>query len=91
MVSSGHRCRVGSLFFAMWAFAALRLPLFHAASQHAFYEIVVMSDAEDYPGPSDDPAKKGQDPHGRATEKMVKPPADGKPEQEKPRKQKPSR
>ena len=36
---------------------------------------MVMSDSEDYPGPShDQPEKEGQDPRGRADEEMVKPP-----------------
>jgi hypothetical protein len=39
-------------------------------------ELLVMSDTEDYPGPTKDhPEKQGQDPRGRTSEKMVKPPA----------------
>lgn len=51
-------------------------------------EITAMSDVEDYPGPSRQPVKKGQDPRGRADEGMVKPPASPHPKKGKTRKQK---
>jgi hypothetical protein len=51
-------------------------------------EIATMSDVEDYPGPSEQPAKQGQDPRGRADEGMVKPPATSGPKKGRPRKQK---
>ncbi len=57
------------------------------SARHAPGETDIMSDVEDYPGPSHDhPAKKGQDPSGRADEGMVKPPARPKPKKEKSRK-----
>jgi len=51
-------------------------------------EITAMSDVEDYPGPSHQPAKEGQDPRGRADESMVKPPVDPHPKKVKTRKRK---
>jgi hypothetical protein len=50
-----------------------------------------MSDVEDYPGPSRQPAKQGQDPLERADEGMVKPPVNPVPKKEKTRKQKQKR
>ncbi len=47
-----------------------------------------MSDVEDYPGPSRQPAKQGQDPRGRADEGMVKPPVSPGPKKGKSGKQK---
>jgi len=47
-----------------------------------------MSDVEDYPGPSRQPVKKGQDPRGRADEGMVKPSTSPHPKKGKNRKQK---
>jgi hypothetical protein len=45
---------------------------------------MLMSDTEDYPGPTQDqPEKEGQDPRGRANEEMVKPPARPEPDREK--------
>jgi hypothetical protein len=51
-------------------------------------EMPEMSDVEDYPGPSRQPAKNGQDPRGRADEGMVKPPVSPVPKKGKSRKQK---
>jgi hypothetical protein len=51
-------------------------------------EITAMSDVEDYPGPSHQPVKEGQNPRGRADESMVKPPADPHPKKGKTRKRK---
>jgi hypothetical protein len=43
-----------------------------------------MSETEDYPGPSKkQPEKQGQDPHGRASEDMVKPSSQPKPDPKK--------
>jgi hypothetical protein len=44
----------------------------------------VMSETEDYPGPTHrQPEKQGQDPRGRADEDMVKPASNPKPEPKK--------
>ena len=43
-----------------------------------------MSDVEDYPGPSRQPAKQGQDPLERADEGMVKPPVNPVPKKDSP-------
>jgi hypothetical protein len=51
-------------------------------------EMPGMSDVEDYPGPSHQPAKQGQDPRERADEGMVKPPVGPGPKKGKSRKQK---
>src|SRR5437868_1641144 len=48
----------------------------------------VMSDVEDYPGPSAHPEKKGQDFRRRADEEMVKPTSRPEPVKAKPRKKK---
>jgi hypothetical protein len=49
---------------------------------HANYG--VMSDTEDYPGPTQrHPEKQGQDPRGRADEHMVKPPSKPEPDAKK--------
>jgi hypothetical protein len=51
-------------------------------------EMPGMSDVEDYPGPSGQPVKQGQDPRERADEGMVKPRVRPTPKKGKSRKQK---
>jgi hypothetical protein len=67
-------------------------PRSRATNQLILCETLIMSDVEDYPGPTHNhPEKKGQDPPGRADEGMVKPSVSPEPKKEKPRKQKQKR
>jgi malate synthase len=63
-----------------------------ATNQLISHEILIMSDVEDYPGPTHNhPEKKGQNQAGRADEGMVKPSVNPEPKKEKPMKQKQKR
>ena len=75
--------------YLLLAICYLLLPSPETTAKPASYEFVIMSDVEDYPGPSNDQAaKKGQDPRGRADESMVKPAARSEPKKVKSRQQK---
>jgi hypothetical protein len=91
---------ISSRYTVREAFRATRQLICHPYLQWLFLdpstdraprEMLAMSDVEDYPGPSRQPVKQGQNPHGRADQGMVKPPLNPGPKKEKSRKQRQKR